>query len=103
MEKGVVKWFNNAKGYGFLLSEKDNQDIFVHYSSIDMNGYRTLRTGQPVMFDSIAGPKGLHATAIKLLDADDLNTTDAEEVNVLGQSNEMPLEAEQASVNANLQ
>ena len=68
MEKGVVKWFNNAKGYGFILSEKDNQDVFVHYSSIDMNGYRTLRTGQAVMYESIPGPKGLHATAIQIIE-----------------------------------
>ncbi len=101
MEKGVVKWFNNAKGYGFILSEKDNQDVFVHYSSIDMNGYRTLRTGQPVMFDSIAGPKGFHATAIKLLDGDDEAST--ENVNVLGQSTQVPQEAEQAPASANLQ
>lgn len=70
MEKGTVKWFNNAKGYGFILNEKENEDIFVHYSSIDMNGYRTLKTGQPVLFDSISGPNGLHATAIRILDED---------------------------------
>lgn len=68
MEKGVVKWFNNAKGYGFILPEGSNQDVFVHYSSINMNGYRTLVTGQPVLFDAISGNKGLHATAIKVLD-----------------------------------
>lgn len=71
MEKGVVKWFNNAKGYGFILSDNNSQDVFAHYSSIDMNGYRTLRTGQPVLFEAIAGPKGLHATAIKLVDAEE--------------------------------
>ena len=76
MEKGVVKWFNNAKGYGFILSEKDNQDVFVHYSSIDMNGYRTLRTGQAILFDSIAGPKGLHATAIRMIDEVEGNVKD---------------------------
>lgn len=65
MEKGVVKWFNNAKGYGFILSDKE-QDVFVHYSSIDMGGYRTLKTGQEVMFEAEKGAKGLHATAIQL-------------------------------------
>jgi CspA family cold shock protein len=68
MEKGTVKWFNNAKGYGFILDEKQDKDIFVHYSSIDMHGYRTLKTGQSVLFDSIAGPNGLHATAIRILE-----------------------------------
>ena len=48
MEKGVVKWFNNAKGYGFILSDEGAKDIFVHYSSITMDGYRTLKTGQSV-------------------------------------------------------
>lgn len=65
MEKGTVKWFNNAKGYGFIVAEDSEEDIFVHYSSIDMHGYRTLKTGQEVMFDAIAGPNGIHATAIR--------------------------------------
>lgn len=71
MEKGVVKWFNNSKGYGFLQSEDNSKDIFIHYSSIDMDGYRTLRTGQTVLFEAIDGPKGLHATAIEIISADD--------------------------------
>ena len=68
MEKGTVKWFNNAKGYGFLVAEDSKEDIFVHYSSIDMHGYRTLKTGQRVLFDSITGPNGMHATAIRPLE-----------------------------------
>ena len=67
MEKGVVKWFNNSKGYGFLLSEDSSQDVFVHYSSISMDGYRTLKTGQSVMYEATSGPKGLHATAIEII------------------------------------
>ena len=70
MEKGVVKWFNNSKGYGFLLSEDSSKDVFVHYSSIDMDGYRTLRTGQAVMFTATDGPKGLHATTIEILSSE---------------------------------
>jgi CspA family cold shock protein len=70
MEKGTVKWFNNAKGYGFIQNEKESEDIFVHYSSIDMHGYRTLKTGQSVLFDAITGPNGMHATAIRILDED---------------------------------
>lgn len=79
MEKGVVKWFNNAKGYGFILSESTSQDVFAHYSSIDMNGYRTLRTGQPVLFEAISGPKGLHATAIKLVSEEEQNALPQEQ------------------------
>ena len=70
MDKGVVKWFNNAKGYGFILAEGSTEDVFAHYSTIDMNGYRTLRTGQPVLFEATAGAKGLHATAIRLIEGD---------------------------------
>lgn len=70
MEKGVVKWFNNAKGYGFIQAENNNEDVFVHYSSIDMDGYRTLKTGQQVLFNAEQGDKGMHATAIQLLDND---------------------------------
>lgn len=69
MDKGTVKWFNNAKGYGFINHETQSGDIFVHYSAIDMEGYRTLKTGQAVVFDTIEGPNGLHATNIKLDEA----------------------------------
>ena len=70
MDKGVVKWFNNAKGYGFILADGSTEDIFAHYSTIDMNGYRTLRTGQAVLFEAIVGAKGMHATAIQLIDTE---------------------------------
>jgi CspA family cold shock protein len=58
---GVVKWFNNAKGYGFVRPDGLEQDVFVHFSSIDMDGYRTLKEGQKVEFEISEGPKGLHA------------------------------------------
>jgi len=61
MITGVVKWFNNAKGYGFVTPDEGDQDIFVHFSAIDMDGYRTLKEGQPVEFEIEQGPKGLHA------------------------------------------
>ena len=66
MATGTVKWFNNAKGYGFVVPESGGDDIFVHYSSIQMDGYRTLRAGQPISFDVQEGPKGLHAVNIRL-------------------------------------
>ena len=64
MPKGTVKWFNNAKGYGFILAESGETDIFAHFSAITMEGYKTLKAGQEVMFDVIEGEKGLHATNI---------------------------------------
>ena len=67
MLSGKVKWFNNAKGYGFILAEGRDEDLFAHYSAIQMDGYRTLKAGQAVMFDILQGPKGLHATNIKAL------------------------------------
>jgi CspA family cold shock protein len=65
MQNGKVKWFNNAKGYGFVVAEGKDEDLFAHYSAIQMDGYRTLKAGQPVKFDIIQGPKGLHAINIQ--------------------------------------
>jgi len=64
MVSGKVKWFNNAKGYGFILADGRDEDLFAHYSAIQMDGYKTLKAGQPVSFDIIQGPKGLHAVNI---------------------------------------
>jgi len=60
MAMGIVKWFNNSKGYGFIEPE-EGEDLFVHYSSIHMDGYRTLRGGQKVSFEVSRGEKGAHA------------------------------------------
>jgi CspA family cold shock protein len=65
MAVGKVKWFNNAKGYGFILSDDGDEDLFAHYSAIEMDGYKTLKAGQPVQFEIEEGPKGLHAIAIR--------------------------------------
>jgi len=65
MASGKVKWFNNAKGYGFINEEGKSDDLFAHYSAIQMDGYKTLKAGQSVEFDIIQGPKGLHAVNIK--------------------------------------
>jgi len=67
MATGKVKWFNNAKGYGFILPEQGGEDLFAHYSTIQMDGYKTLRAGQDVLFEVEAGPKGLHAINIRAL------------------------------------
>jgi len=71
MTIGKVKWFNNAKGYGFILPEDGDEDLFAHYSAIEMDGYKTLKAGQPVQFDIIEGPKGLHAVNIRECESDD--------------------------------
>jgi len=65
MPTGTVKWFNNAKGFGFILPDDGGEDLFAHYSSIDMEGYRTLKAGQPVTFEVERGDKGLHAKKIQ--------------------------------------
>ncbi|KPM62797.1 hypothetical protein HB13667_16560 [Pseudomonas putida] len=64
MASGKVKWFNNAKGYGFINEEGKDEDLFAHYSAIQMDGYKTLKAGQAVSFDIVQGPKGLHAVNI---------------------------------------
>ena len=64
MTKGKVKWFNNAKGFGFINPLDSEEDVFVHYSSIEMDGYKTLKAGQTVSFELNQGPNGLFATNI---------------------------------------
>lgn len=61
--EGTVRWFNNAKGYGFL-GRDDGPDVFVHYSSIQLDGYKTLKEGDPVTFDVIQGAKGPQADQV---------------------------------------
>ena len=63
---GRVKWFNNGKGYGFI-EYKENEDIFVHYSAIQLDGYKTLAENQLVEFKLIETSKGFQATNVKLL------------------------------------
>ena len=63
MITGKVKWFNDAKGYGFIELEQ-GRDVFVHYSVIDSQGYKSLREGQEVVFELESGPKGDHATRV---------------------------------------
>ncbi|EKT58385.1 cold shock domain-containing protein [Providencia sneebia] len=64
MQTGTVKWFSNAKGFGFICPDSGGEDIFAHYTCIQMEGYRTLRSGQKVNFSTAIGPKGNHANAI---------------------------------------
>lgn len=64
MPRGKVKWFNNAKGYGFIIEEGCSDDLFAHFSSVQMEGYKTLKAGQPVTFDKKPSDKGVHAVNI---------------------------------------
>jgi|SRR5690606_35614704 CspA family cold shock protein len=64
MATGKVKWFNNAKGYGFIRPDTGGEDLFVHYSYICMDGYRSLKAGQQVTYDVREAPKGQHAVNI---------------------------------------
>lgn len=75
MAIGIVKWFSNAKGYGFISPEQGGDDIFAHFSAISMDGYKTLKKGQKVEFECTQGPKGLHAVDIKPSQAESSPTT----------------------------
>jgi CspA family cold shock protein len=68
MQTGKVKWFNNAKGYGFILSDEGGEDMFAHYSSIQSEGYKTLKAGQSVEFNTKPSDQGTHAIDITPLD-----------------------------------
>ena len=78
MPTGTVKWFNNAKGYGFILANEGGEDLFAHYSAIAMEGYKTLKAGQAVAFDVTQGDKGLHAVNITA-PANEINTQHIEQ------------------------
>lgn len=93
MPKGIVKWFNNAKGFGFILCDENSEDIFAHYSAIEMDGFRTLKAGQPVEFEIQQGDKGLHAANIRV--AQNQNPTKPKPDSATEkQSTKEPLEAE---------
>lgn len=65
METGTVKWFNDSKGYGFITPEGGGEDLFAHFSAIQMSGFKTLTEGQRVVFDVTSGPKGQQAANIR--------------------------------------
>ena len=64
MARGKVKWFNDAKGYGFIEPQDGTTDVFVHFSSIEMEGFRTLLEGQEVEFEVQSGDRGIHAANV---------------------------------------
>ena len=65
MNTGVVKWFNSSKGYGFITNDANGEDVFVHFSAIQGDGFKTLNEGQKVTFEVVTGPKGKQAAHIK--------------------------------------
>jgi cold shock protein len=70
MPIGTVKWFNDAKGFGFIEPEGGGDDVFAHFSAIQMEGFRTLKQGSTVRFEVVQGPKGRLAQNIAAVDAD---------------------------------
>lgn len=69
MQTGTVKWFNDAKGYGFIKPDDDDKDVFVHYTAIQMHGHKTLTEGQRVQFEIVQGAKGPQAANVIALDS----------------------------------
>ena len=67
MTQGTVKWFNGEKGFGFIALDEGGADVFVHYSGIDANGFRSLDEGQRVEFEVSQGAKGMQATGVRVV------------------------------------
>ena len=79
MYTGKVKWFNNAKGFGFIISQEHDEDLFAHYSVILVDGYKSLKAGQQVSFETTPGPKGIHAINIKPIEIEEAATLEETE------------------------
>lgn len=70
MQQGKVKWFNNSKGFGFIVSDQGGDDLFAHFSQIQMDGYKTLKPDQLVQFEVVDGKNGKQAQNIRSIKKD---------------------------------
>lgn len=68
MQQGTVKFFNNKKGFGFIVPDDNSEELFVHYSEIQMEGFKILKEGQRVSYTSTKGPKGAQATSVQVVE-----------------------------------
>ena len=93
MPLGIVKWFNDAKGYGFITQE-DGGDIFVHYTAIQQEGFKSLKEGDNVEFEVSQGPKGLQAADVRLAGSGSGAGTEPAEAESAGAESETEAEAE---------
>ena len=89
-EKGKVKWFSNVKGFGFLEKEGEAKDIFVHYSAILSDGYRTLDSGEEVTFDIVQSDKGPQAKNVTRVKKPQTKKAEAQPKESISQANEAP-------------
>lgn len=78
MAAGIVKWFNDAKGFGFIEPDQGGGDVFAHFSAIQMDGFRTLKQGSRVHYELVAGPKGMMAQNIQQIEGSASDTTPGE-------------------------
>ncbi|HUY01881.1 cold shock protein CapB [mine drainage metagenome] len=67
MATGTVKWFNDAKGFGFITPDDKSEDLFAHFSAIESSGFKSLKEGQKVSYEPTQGPKGKQASSIKVI------------------------------------
>ena len=96
--RGTVKWFNDAKGFGFIEHDT-GADVFVHYSVIESEGFKTLKDGEEVVYELKQGPKGLHAVRVSRADGDEPGTETLETITIDQEGNEGEIPTQETPVN----